>query len=104
MSALPEPGPWFVYLVRCADGTLYAGITTDINRRVAEHNSGGGLGARYTRGRGPVTLAYFEPAIADAHAPAAARAPPAGRPPNRPLTMIDGLIAHDARQAARTDR
>ena len=62
MSDLPEPGPWFVYLVRCADGTLYAGITTDINRRVAEHNSGGGLGARYTRGRGPVTLAYFEPA------------------------------------------
>jgi putative endonuclease len=58
MSALPEPGPWFVYLVRCADGSLYAGITTDINRRVAEHNSGGGLGARYTRGRGPVTLAY----------------------------------------------
>ena len=50
------------------------------------------------------SLAYFEPAIADAHAPAAARAPPAGRPPNRPLTMIDGLIAHDARQAARTDR
>jgi len=50
------------------------------------------------------SLAYFEPAIAEAHAPAAARAPPAGRPPNRPLTMIDGLIAHDARQAARTDR
>ena len=62
MSDLPEPGPWFVYLVRCADDSLYAGITTDINRRVAEHNSGGGLGARYTRGRGPVTLAYFEPA------------------------------------------
>jgi hypothetical protein len=50
------------------------------------------------------SLAYFDQAIADAHAPASARAPPGGRPPNRPLTMIDGLIAHDARQAARTDR
>jgi len=56
------------------------------------------------RNPGARSLAYFEPAIAEAHAPAAARAPPAGRPPNRPLTMIDGLIAHDARQAARTDR
>jgi putative endonuclease len=58
----PAPGPWFVYLVRCADDTLYAGITTDVKRRVAEHNSDNGRGARYTRGRGPVTLAYFEPA------------------------------------------
>ena len=56
------------------------------------------------RNPGARSLAYFETAIAEAHAPAAARAPPAGRPPNRPLTMIDGLIAHDARQSARTDR
>jgi len=62
MSDSPALGPWFVYLVRCADDTLYAGITTDVNRRVAEHNSNNGRGARYTRGRGPVTLAYFEPA------------------------------------------
>lgn len=54
--------PWNVYMLRCADGTLYTGITTDVARRVAEHNGEGGLGARYTRSRRPVTLAYMEPA------------------------------------------
>ncbi|MCP3953921.1 MAG: GIY-YIG nuclease family protein, partial [Desulfobacterales bacterium] len=49
---------WHVYIVRCADDTLYTGIATDVKRRVAEHNSG--QGARYTRGRGPVTLVYHE--------------------------------------------
>jgi len=53
---------WFVYMLRCADGTLYTGITTDVDRRVAEHNGDSGLGARYTRSRRPVTLAYVEPA------------------------------------------
>ena len=51
---------WFVYMLRCADGSLYTGITTDITRRVAEHNGGGPLGARYTRTRRPVELAYVE--------------------------------------------
>jgi predicted GIY-YIG superfamily endonuclease len=49
---------WYVYMVRCADGSLYTGIATDVERRVAEHNAG--QGARYTRGRGPVTLVYRE--------------------------------------------
>lgn len=49
---------WFVYLVECADATLYTGIATDVQRRVAEHNAG--VGARYTRGRGPVRLVYVE--------------------------------------------
>lgn len=53
---------WFVYMLRCADGTLYTGITTDVDRRVVEHNGGSGLGARYTRSRRPVTLAHVEPA------------------------------------------
>ena len=53
---------WFVYMLRCADETLYTGITTDIPRRLAEHNGEGGLGARYTRSRRPVTLVYSEPA------------------------------------------
>lgn len=53
---------WCVYLLRCADGTLYTGITTDVARRVAEHNGDGAPGARYTRSRRPVTLAYAEPA------------------------------------------
>ncbi len=49
---------WFVYIVRCADNTLYAGSTTDINRRIREHNSKNG--AAYTRGRLPVKLVYQE--------------------------------------------
>jgi len=49
---------WFVYIVRCADRTLYTGVTTDAHRRVAEHNRG--RGARYTRSRAPVRLVYLE--------------------------------------------
>jgi putative endonuclease len=48
----------YVYIVRCADGSLYTGWTVDVVRRVAEHNAG--RGARYTRQRGPVTLVYSE--------------------------------------------
>ncbi|RTZ95620.1 MAG: GIY-YIG nuclease family protein [Deltaproteobacteria bacterium] len=50
---------WFVYLVRCHDQTLYTGITRDLKRRVAEHNSEKG-GAKYTRSRQPVQLVYAE--------------------------------------------
>jgi putative endonuclease len=49
---------WFVYIVRCRDGSLYTGISNDVAARVAVHNRG--RGARYTRGRGPVTLVYVE--------------------------------------------
>ena len=49
---------WFVYIVECADGTLYTGIASDVQRRVRAHNAG--TGARYTRGRGPVRLVYVE--------------------------------------------
>ena len=48
-------GLWYVYVVRCADDSLYTGITTDVARRVEEHN-GSPRGARYTRARRPVTL------------------------------------------------
>jgi len=51
---------WHVYLVRCADGSLYTGITTDLERRVAEHNGERPGGARYTRARRPVELARSE--------------------------------------------
>ena len=47
---------WYTYLVRCADGSLYAGATNDLARRLAAHNSG--KGARYTRSRRPVELAW----------------------------------------------
>ncbi len=47
--------PWYLYLVRCGDGTLYTGISNDVDRRLAAHAAG--RGARYLRGRGPLTLA-----------------------------------------------
>lgn len=52
--------PYFCYIVRCSDGTLYTGITTDVERRVKQHNAG--KGAKYTSVRGPVVLIYQEPA------------------------------------------
>ncbi len=50
---------WFVYILRCGDGTLYTGITDDVDKRLAAHRAG--KGAKYTRGRGPLELAYTEP-------------------------------------------
>ena len=49
-------------MLRCADGSLYTGITTDLDRRIAEHNGDGPAGARYTRSRRPVQLVYRESA------------------------------------------
>lgn len=50
---------WYVYMLRCGDNTLYTGMTDDVPRRLQAHNSG--TGAKYTRGRGPLTLVYQEP-------------------------------------------
>lgn len=52
---------WHVYLLECRDGTLYCGITCDLERRVAQHNGLLAGGARYTRGRRPVRLAASRP-------------------------------------------
>lgn len=52
---------WFVYILRCADGTLYTGVTNDLQRRVQQHNAG--TASRYTRSRLPVTLVYKEPQL-----------------------------------------
>jgi putative endonuclease len=52
----PRERVHYVYIVRCADGTLYTGYTTDLKARLAVHNAG--RGAKYTRGRCPVTLVY----------------------------------------------
>jgi predicted GIY-YIG superfamily endonuclease len=49
---------WFVYVLRCADGSLYAGITTDLKRRCLQHNNG--TGSRYTRSRRPARLVWQE--------------------------------------------
>lgn len=51
---------WYVYLLRCADDTLYAGCTNDPPRRLQQHNAG--QGAKYTRSRRPVSLVYLEQA------------------------------------------
>ena len=49
---------WKLYILRCRDGSLYTGITTDVEKRLAAHNAG--KGAKYTRGRGPLELVYRE--------------------------------------------
>lgn len=49
---------WYLYMLKCRDGSLYTGITTDVQRRLEEHRSG--KGAKYTRGRGPLELVYNE--------------------------------------------
>ena len=49
---------WYVYILQCRDKTLYTGITNDLTARIQAHNAG--TGAKYTRGRGPVTLLYRE--------------------------------------------
>jgi putative endonuclease len=57
-KAAPKP-KWFLYILECGDGTLYTGVTTDITRRVREHQEG--RGARYTRTHAPVSLVHEEP-------------------------------------------
>lgn len=49
---------WHLYLIRCRDGSLYTGITTDVARRFAEHQENNGTGAKYLRGRGPLELVF----------------------------------------------
>lgn len=53
---------WFVYMVRTARGTLYTGISTDVERRIAEHQAGAPKGARSLRGKGPLELVFSVPA------------------------------------------
>jgi len=49
---------WYLYILRCKDASLYTGITTDVEKRLEAHRCG--RGAKYTRGRGPLTLVYRE--------------------------------------------
>ena len=49
---------WTLYLIRCGDDSLYTGITTDVNRRLKEHNGDAGKGAKSLRGKRPLTLAF----------------------------------------------
>ena len=59
-------GTWWVYILRCGDGTLYTGIALDVQARLAQHRAG--TGARYTRGRAPLELLHQEPAASRADA------------------------------------
>jgi len=52
---------WTVYILQCADGTLYTGITNDLDARISAHKAG--TGAKYTRGRGPFKLVFREVAL-----------------------------------------
>ncbi len=52
---------WTLYLIRIKNGDLYTGITTDVERRFAEHQAGGRKAARYLRGKGPLQLMYSHP-------------------------------------------
>lgn len=56
----PAKPPWYVYILKCADNTLYTGITVDVERRIEEHNTHNKLAAKYTRARRPVKLVYQE--------------------------------------------
>jgi len=51
-------GPWYVYMLRCADGSLYTGVARDLQRRLLQHNGKLAGGSRYTRGRRPVELVW----------------------------------------------
>ncbi len=55
---MSEPSDWIVYILECADQTLYTGITNDLDHRIQEHENG--RGAKYTRGRAPFKLLYSE--------------------------------------------
>ncbi len=59
---------WYLYIARCADGTLYTGITNNLSRRIYEHNNDNRLGAKSLRHRRPVTLAYYEPCASQVEA------------------------------------
>jgi len=57
---MPAANAWFIYILQCADNTLYTGVATDVSARLATHNAG--KGAKYTRGRLPAVLLYQESA------------------------------------------
>ncbi len=61
----PDKPDWTIYIVRCSDGSLYTGITNNLERRLNEHNDKSiqSKAAKYTRARQPVILAYFETAV-----------------------------------------
>lgn len=88
----PKTVRWFVYILRCADGTLYTGITTDLGRRVKQHNAG--TASKYTRARRPVAVAHREPAASHGDALRRERAIK-----KLPRAAKDALVAKRRRRA-----
>lgn len=83
---------WFVYIIRCADDSLYTGITTDVSRRFAEHAKVGPRAAKYLRGRGPLTLVFSAPAGTKSNALSSERRIKA-LPRKEKLALLDGRLA-----------
>jgi putative endonuclease len=67
-GAVSKMSDWHVYIIRCAGNTLYTGITTDVVRRFQEHQGANGKGAKYLKGRGPLTLVWQYQARDRSHA------------------------------------
>ncbi len=80
----------YVYILRCSDGTLYTGWTTDLEARINTHNSGSG--AKYTRCRRPVSLAYYEE-VSDRSAALKREAAIKKLPRNKKLELISSAPA-----------
>jgi putative endonuclease len=92
--------PYFVYLLECADGTLYTGWTTDLTKRVAVHAEG--KGARYTRGRLPVRLVYWEEVDSRSGALRREAVLRRKRRPQKQALIADMTAGHEAARAAPT--
>lgn len=60
MATQQQNDGWFVYMLNCADDTLYTGVAKDVQKRLGEHNTDNAKGAKYTRARRPVVLVYQE--------------------------------------------
>jgi len=90
-------GPWQVYIVRCADGSLYTGMARDLERRLRQHNGELAGGPRYTRGRRPVQLVWRE-GVADRSA-ALVREAVIKRLRRREKLSLAGIAAHQSARA-----
>jgi putative endonuclease len=88
---------WFVYLARCADGSLYTGIARDVDERIAAHDAG--KGAKYTRGRGPLEVCAVRRCLSKGDALRLEMAVKAlARPAKEALTTTRGLAAFARKQ------
>lgn len=89
MSASGDP--WFVYILRCGDGTHYTGIAKDVAQRLQQHRLG--IGAKYTRGRAPLVLVYAE-AVADRGAALSREYAIKRMSPRQKQSLIHAYVSH----------